>query len=99
MRVARIASEAGIGGQVLVSIKEKSFAVVIVSAGARHDIDRAVARQAGGDIEVDGRELELLHDTLRYLKDHACDCRHVNASAIHGHPAISDAWNRLESGA
>ena len=83
----------------LVSKKEEAAAVIVVAAGARHNVNRAVARQAGRDIEVDGRELELLHDLLRHLKDHARVAGDGDARAVHRHPAISHARNCLESGA
>ncbi len=73
--------------------------MIVVAARARHDIDRAVGCQAGRDIEVDGRELELLHDILRHLKDHACVAGGGDARAVNRHAAISHARNRLEAGA
>jgi len=42
---------------VLVPVKEESVAVIVVAARARHNIDRTIAREAGRDIEVDGRTL------------------------------------------
>ena len=71
VRIAGITPQAGISGQVVVAIKVESAAVKVVAAGARHDIDRAVAGQAGREIEVDGRDLELLHDLLGHLQSRA----------------------------
>ncbi len=57
MWVAGVPPQAGKGGQVLVPVKEESVAVIVVAARARHNIDRTIAREAGRDIEVDGRTL------------------------------------------
>src|SRR6266567_518588 len=83
----------------MVSIKVVSAAVKLVAAGARHDIDRAVGRQAGRKIEVGGRELKLLHDLLGDLQASADRANGDDVCAVYCDTGVSDARGCKNAGA
>src|SRR5262245_57548547 len=62
IRIGGITGQGRISGQVGITIKIKEAAVKLMATRARHDVDRAVRCQAGRNIEVNSRNLELLHD-------------------------------------
>jgi hypothetical protein len=99
MRIARVATEPGICGQVLIAIKIESAAVKGIAAGTRDDVDRAVGRKTGRLVEVDGRELELLNDLLGNLKAGANRPDGVDVRAVDRHAGVPDTWVGLKAGA
>src|SRR5262249_34969768 len=56
----RIAIERRIGGQFVISKKIEPGAVQVVSAGPRDDVHRTGIRDACGEVEIDGGDLEFL---------------------------------------
>ena len=71
----------------------------VFAAGTRHDIDRPVRSQAGRGIEVDGRDLKLLHRLLRYLQARTDESNQVDIRTIHGHACVSDAGGGCKASA
>ena len=79
----------------MVAIKIESAAVEVFAARARHDVDSAVAGHAGREIEVDRRELKLLHGFLGYLQAGADCANEIDVSTVYGHAGESDARRGL----
>src|SRR5262249_51521756 len=52
-------------GNVVIAIEIESAAMKFIAAGAGDDIDRSNSGVPGRKIEVEGRDLELLHSLLR----------------------------------
>ena len=80
----RIASQARIGGHLVVAMVVVPGAAKIVRAGARHDVDRAEGRDARREVEVRGRDLELLHYLLREILGGAAGHRVADVAAVDG---------------
>ena len=54
IRIVGITLKAWIRGQVIISVEIKSAAVSVVAARSGDNVDRAIARQAGRKVHVDG---------------------------------------------
>ena len=80
----------------MVPIEVEAAAVKVFAAGAGHDIDCAIARQAGREIKVDGRDLKLLNDLLGHLQGSPDRANEVNVRAVHGNARVSDARGWLK---
>ena len=63
--IERIALERGIDRQVVIAEIEEAGAMELVGSAAGDDIDCAARRDARGEIEIHGGDLELLHHFLR----------------------------------
>ena len=79
----RAAHQPGVGRQALVAVVEVRRAAEIVRARTRDDIDGAERRDAGGEIEVRRRDLELLDDFLREVLPGAAFNRVADVAAVH----------------
>src|SRR5206468_12202102 len=84
---------------IVIAIEVETAAVKVFAAGTRHDIDRPVRSQAGRGIEVDGRDLKLLHRLLRYLQARTDESNQVDIRTIHGHACVSDAGGGCKASA
>ena len=62
---------------------EVAGAAEVVRARARHDVDRAERRNARRQVEVRGRDLELLNDFLREVLARAAFNRIADVAAVH----------------
>src|SRR5262249_26927057 len=92
--IAGVALERGIPGELVVAKEIKGSPVEIIGSGSCNDIDRARRGNTGRQIEVHGRDLELLYDFPRKAHLRATRaCRH-DAASIDGHSCGSPLLRR-----
>ena len=83
-----IASQARIGGEMMVAVEGECGAGEIVGAASRHDIDGARSGHSRRRAQAERRDLELLHRFLREALHRAADEAIAGRRAIHGDPRL-----------
>ena len=68
IEIQRFPPQRRVSGQTVVAEKEKRAAMKTVPARPGNNVDGAHSRNAGRNIEVDGRDLEFLHQILRQIQ-------------------------------
>src|SRR5215471_4104982 len=102
IRVGGIAVERGVGGQLVIAEEVDAGAVEFVASGPCNHVDRPGIGDACREIEVHGRDLELLHDFLREAHLRAAIATRHDAAPIHRDarsPAITPAQDQHEGAA
>src|SRR5262245_22735110 len=89
VRIGSVAVERRISSELVVAKEIKRCAVEIVGSRACDDIDRDRRGNTGRQIEVRGRDLDLLNDFLGKAHLRTTRARRHDAASIDGHPRVA----------